>query len=479
MKQLIHKVLSTKLSILFLFIFPLSLVKGQQLPSRPNFVIVMTDDQGYGDVGYRGNSNVQTPNLDDMSRNGLRLDRFYTAPVCSPTRAGVITGRYPTRTGVFSWGHILRPEEQSFISHLKASGYQTGFFGKWHIGSITSDHPTNPGARGFDTWCAAANFYENDPWMSKNGEPVHLKGESSEVTVDLALEYIDKAMQAESPFLVFIWLGSPHLPHQASEELKDLYADEPENLKNYYGELTGIDRAMGKLRDQLKSKGISDETLLWFSSDNGGKLPEADNGPLRDQKGSLHEGGIRVPALIEWPGKIEHRISDMPASTLDIFPTVLELAGVDLSGIKYPLDGISLVPLLHDRMARRAKPLGFWDYGEIKGKGMKSDQIIQVYQRVLSGELPADSLNEGLLNPPDMAYVGLDRYPYSGEFAWIDGEWKLYQEGEVLELYNLKSDVREEHDLADRYPDRVEKMRKALLDWQRSVIRSIRGEDYK
>lgn len=479
MNQLIIKRASIGLTILSLVIIPLSFVKGQQLPSRPNFIIIMTDDQGYGDVGYMGNHKIQTPNLDDMSRNGLRLDRFYTAPVCSPTRAGVITGRYPTRTGVFSWGHLLRPEEQSFVSHLRANGYQTGFFGKWHIGSITPDHPTNPGSRGFDTWYAAANFYDNDPWMSKNGEPVHLKGESSEVTVDLALDYIDKAAQTASPFLVFIWLGSPHLPHQATEELKSLYPEEPENLRNYYGELTGIDRAIGKLRNQLKRKGIADETMLWFSSDNGGKLPEADNGPLRSQKGTLREGGIRVPALIEWPGKISNRVSELPASTIDIFPTVLELAGVDLSGVRYPLDGISLVPLLHGRMRHRAKPLGFWDYREIKGRNMKSDQIIQVYKRVLSGELPAESLHEGLLNPPDIAYAGLDSYPYSGEFAWIDGEWKLYQEGEVLELYNLSSDVKEEHDLSDRYPDRVEKMRKALMNWQESVIKSIRGEDYK
>jgi len=479
MKNLMTIVSSLKVPVLFFLLLSYNNAMGQRGDRRPNFVIVMTDDQGYGDVGYRQNGKIKTPNLDDMAKKGLRLDRYYTAPVCSPTRASVITGRYPTRTGVFSWGHTLRPQEKSFVELLKANGYQTGFFGKWHLGSIAANKSTNPGARGFDSWYAAANFYDNDPWMSKEGKPMHLKGESSDVTIDLAMKYIKDAAGNNSPFIVFVWLGSPHLPHKATEELKNLYPNEAENMKNYYGELTGIDRAVGKLRAQLKSMGLSNETVLWFSSDNGGKLPEGNNGVLRGQKGTLWEGGIRVPAMVEWTGKIDSRISTMPTSTVDIFPTVLELAGVSLSGIDYPLDGISLVPLLMNKMDVRPKPLGFWDYDEIKGNGMKSDQIVQDYQRVLAGEMPLDSLNEGLLNSPDMPYVGLDQYPYSGWFAWVENDWKLHQKGEEFELYNLVDDVKEEHNLAQKYPDRVKRMKEALLNWQHSVIRSIRGKDYK
>src|SRR5690606_35053779 len=124
---------------------------GQTTPDKPNFVIVMTDDQGYGDVGYLGNQEVKTPNLDNMAQSGLRLDRFYTAPVCSPTRASVLTGRYPTRAGVFSWGHSLRPQEQSIAKILKNKGYKTGFFGKYHLGSIRTEGNTSPGAHGFET----------------------------------------------------------------------------------------------------------------------------------------------------------------------------------------------------------------------------------------------------------------------------------------------------------------------------------------
>ncbi|MEX2512166.1 MAG: sulfatase-like hydrolase/transferase [Cyclobacteriaceae bacterium] len=470
-----RSIIKTLITFLLIFIFNNAIPQSDQ---KPNFVIVMTDDQGYGDVGYMGNSDIITPNLDEMSRAGLRLDRFYTAPVCSPTRASVLTGRYPTRTGVFSWGHALRPEEQSIANFLKASGYQTGFFGKYHLGSIREEGFTSPTAHGFEFWYAAANFYENDPWMSKNGEPVHLKGESSDITVELALDYIQSAVRKQNPFLVFIWLGSPHLPHEAEDYLKNLYPSQPENMKNYLGEMTGIDLAVGKLRQELRNLDIEKETLLWFSSDNGGKFPEGNNGILRDQKGTLYEGGIRVPSIIEWPGKILPAVSKVPTASVDIFPTLLELAEVESENISYPLDGQSLVPLMEGKMDKRTKPLGFWDYKEIRGNGMKSDQIIQEYKMVLEGKMPLDSLNEGLLNPPHLNYVGLDQYPYSGSFAWIDEAWKLHQNGPDFELYNLEKDPKEEKNLVEQFPDRVKKMKDALTNWQNSVIRSIRGEDY-
>ena len=411
--------------IAFLIITLWNDAHGQINERSPNFIIVMTDDQGYGDVGYMGNAEIQTPNFDDLAKTGLRLDRFYTAPVCSPTRASVLTGRYPARAGVFSWGHALRPQERTIAKVLRDEGYQTGFFGKWHLGSLKANAPTSPGAHGFNTWYAAANFYENDPWMSKNGKPVQLKGESSDVTVRVALEYIEGAIKNDAPFLVFIWFGAPHLPHKATDELTALYPEQPENMKNYLGEISGVDMAVGKLRTRLRELNISGETLLWFSSDNGGKLPEANNGGLRGEKGTLWEGGIRVPALIEWPGKVESKISTIPTSMVDIFPTLLELAGLASGESAHPADGISLVPLLlKDEFRTRDKPLGFWNYTEIKGHPMKSDQIVQEYQAALNETVSEISLNEGLLNRPDKDYKGMDRYPYSGSSVWIDNEWK-------------------------------------------------------
>lgn len=465
---------------LFLFILTGYSTRGtaQIAKYRPNFIVVVTDDQGYGDAGYSGNDRAITPNLDNLAKTGLRLDRYYSAPVCSPTRASILTGRYPTRLGVFSWGHSLRPQEQTIASVLKENGYQTGFFGKWHLGSIRSGQPTSPGAHGFETWYAAANFYENDPWMSKNGIPVKLEGESSDVTIELALEYINDIKDNDEPFLVFIWLGSPHLPHEAEDYLKNLYPDEPENMKNYLGEITGIDLAIGKLRSKLKEMNIDEETLLWFSSDNGGKFPEGNNGNLKEQKGTLYEGGIRIPALIEWPNTIRTNSSNVTASTVDVFPTFLELAGVNSSDAAHPLDGISLVPLLEGEMNSRPKPLGFWSYPEIKGQGMKSDEIIMNYQKVLAGDMDVKDLNEGLLNTPDRDYPGLDSYPYPGSLVWIENNWKLHQSGESYELYNLSEDPGEEKNLAKKFPDRVDHMKNELSTWQQSVVKSILGKDY-
>lgn len=255
--------------------------------TRPNIVLVMTDDQGYGDAGYMGHPALQTPVLDEMAANGLRLDNFRTAsPVCSPTRASVLTGRHPTRIGVFRHGHALRPQERTVATLLREAGYRTGFFGKYHLGSVRDARPTHPGAHGFDEWLAAPNFYMNNPWFSHNGRPVQLRGEGSMVTVEAALPFIASAVRDDKPFLVFIWTGSPHIPHQATPELQALYADQPAQLRNYYGEITGIDRAVGRLRQALRKLNVEKDTLLMFTSDNGGRPQDGPEAKVKSMKAS-------------------------------------------------------------------------------------------------------------------------------------------------------------------------------------------------
>lgn len=450
---------------------------GAMSSFKPNLIFVMTDDQGYGDVGYMGHPEIKTPNIDEMAQNGLRLDRFYASPVCSPTRASVLTGRHPNRSGTFSWGHALRAQEQTVVEHLEQAGYQTGFFGKWHLGSIRAEGTTSPGAHGFDQWVAAANFYMNDPWMSRNGTPVQLKGEGSAVTVGPALEFIEKAAGEEKPFVVFIWTGAPHVPHEARPELQALYPDQPDNLKNYYGEISGIDNAVGRVRDRLRELDIAGETLLWFASDNGGRLPEASNGQLRGEKGELWEGGIRVPSVLEWPGHIEPRTSRVPSAMVDLFPTFLELAGVAPPEKITPKDGISLVPLIKGETDRREAPIGFWNYGGIDGQIMRSDEIVQNLQKLQQGKLAKDELNEGRVNAPDSSYEGIERYPDAA--AWIEGNWKLHSDSDsTTALYNLEKDPGEQQNLLEQHPKRAKRMHKALRAWQNSVINSIRGDDY-
>lgn len=451
-----------------------SVARGDQ---RPNIIFCMADDLGYGDVGYLGHPVLQTPTIDEMAAGGLRLDRFYSAsPVCSPTRASVLTGRHPNRCGVFRWGNALRPQERTLAALMTEAGYRSGFFGKWHLGSVRAERPTNPSAHGFQRWCAAANFYMNDPWMSCQGEPVQLIGEGSMVTVDKTIEFIRESTESEQPFVAFVWFGSPHIPHQATDELKALYPDQPEQLQNYYGEITGIDRAVGRLREELRDLGIAEQTLLMFTSDNGGRPQDgADHRGLRGRKSDLWEGGIRVPAVIEWPGKVAPRISEVPAGTVDLFPTMLELADVAIPTDR-PLDGISLLPLLEDRIAERPHPLAFWDYPKPETKGMKSDQIVQELKALIdSGE--DGEINEGILHTADQPWDELDDYP--GWAVWMDNAWKLHRlPNQRFQLYNLERDPGEQNDVSESQPEVVERMRVALRAWEDSVVRSVRGADY-
>ena len=234
---------------------------------RPNIVLVMADDQGWGDMAYNGHKIVKTPNFDDAAATGLRFDRFYAAaPVCSPTRASVMTGRHPNRMGVFKWGHPMRPQETTVAEALKTVGYTTAHFGKWHLGSVRNNSPAHPGRNGFDYWLSAPNYYDNDSTLSLMGKAVKRKGESSFLAVDAAIDWIEGVQTKSSPFLAVVWFGSPHAPHRAAEEDLKLYTDRPKKEAHFYGEITGMDRAFGKLRDALGDMGIRDKTVLWYCS---------------------------------------------------------------------------------------------------------------------------------------------------------------------------------------------------------------------
>lgn len=476
--------------LLLLLLSVASLAPAAELPRRPNIILCMADDQGFGDVGYNGDPIPHTPNLDAMAAVGLRLDRFNTAaPVCSPTRGSVLTGRHPVRFGCFSWGFELRPEEITVAELLQDAGYATGHFGKWHLGSVRPEGANNPGSSGFETWLSAPNFFENDPILSREGTAVPLEGESSMVTVEAALDFIDEATAADRPFLAVVWFGSPHTPHEATPETREPYDDlELTNrLKNYYGEVTGIDAAMGRLRASLRERGIADQTLVWYTSDNG---PQ-NNGPgstggLRGRKGQLWEGGLRVPTILEWPEAIpKGRISDLPSGTVDILPTVIDLAGVSYPEPDRPLDGVSLVPLIAGEMDDRPRPMGFWNPPS-PGRRTPSAEIMAAH---LAAQRAGDPLPEELppvpTEPADRLIATFEAgEELPGHAAWIEGRWKLHripqQDGSItFSLYDLDADPTESQDLADDHPDRVAAMTQALADWQASVVGSLRGDDDK
>ncbi len=450
-------------------------------PAKPNIILCMADDQGWGDMGYYDHPVLKTPHFDAMSREALRFDRFYAAaPVCSPTRGSVMTGRHPNRFGCFKWGHTLRPQEITVAEALKAACYVTGHFGKWHLGSVREGSPVNPGASGFDEWLSAPNFFDNDPILCRNGEAVQMQGESSMVTVDAALEFIRRFADDDRPFLAVVWFGSPHRPHESFPEYREMYSDQPKELQHFYGEITAMDAAFGKLRNTLNDLGVAENTLLWYCSDNGG-LPGKGVTGGRGAKADIYEGGLRVPALLQWPEKLKtHRILDMPSNTCDIYPTLLDIVGLDMTG-QPPLDGISLLPLLQGSMNERPRPMGFWAHPT---RGIRTPsaewmaELLELQQKGLEISRESLDLDAGEIKET----YPMDHFP--GHSAWLDWPWKLHRIEEenktvTLELYNLENDPMEETDLSLSEQARVDHMVPRLTGWLESVVHSLNGKDYQ
>jgi len=454
---------------------------GQSFSKKPNIVLCMADDQGWGDMAYNGHPVLETPHFDAMAAEALRFDRFYAvAPVCSPTRGSVVTGRHPNRYGVFKWGHALRPQEITVAEALKTAGYVTGHFGKWHLGSVVKGSPVNPGASGFDEWFSAPNFFDNDPILSREGKAVQTRGESSAVTVDAALEFMRKHAKSPQPFLAVVWFGSPHGPHQAIEQDRALYKDQSEKLQHFYGEITGMDRAFGRLRNELKTLGIREDTILWYCSDNGG-LPNVGSTGGRGHKGQIYEGGLRVPAILEWPARIPGpRVTEVPCNTSDIYPTLLKIAGVRMAK-QPPLDGISLLSLLEGKMRKRPKPMGFWDH-PTGGIGTPSKKWMA---SLLAAQQAGKDVDDPWRLRLDAGEI-TKQYPednFPGHAAWLDWPWKLHRieknDHVTFELYNLAADSKESNDVFDAQSVRAKSMSVQLEAWLTSVARSLNGKDYQ
>lgn len=415
---------------------------------RPNIILAMTDDQGWGDVSYNGLKKIKTPNLDAMAAAGVRFNRFYAAhPSCSPTRASVMTGRHPYRAGVLWPGMPLRKQEFTIAQAVKRVGYTTGHFGKWHLSggkpgrgrALPVDDPLHPGQFGFDTWFTVSNWFDADWTFSRMGQRVTVGGDGSDAIVAEALTFIKKNAESKTPFLAVIWFGSPHVPLLPTKE--DL---EAAGGHAYYGEMIGVDRSMGALRDGLRKLGVADNTMLWFNSDNGAwenedKGPDAfgSNGVLRGHKGQIWEGGVRVPGLVEWPARIgKPFVSNVPVVTSDIYPTIVDLLNIDISDKTQPIDGISILPLLDGKMEKRPKGIGFWH--------PEGDDILS-----------------------------------STRVAWIDNQYKLYKRGkDKFELYDVNADVSEKTNVAAEHPEILKRMKADMEAWQQSVTRSYRGKDY-
>jgi arylsulfatase len=445
---------------------------SQDSDGEPNVVLLMTDDQGWGDVKYNGHPSLRTPNLDAMAASGLRFERFYAAaPVCSPTRGSCLTGRHPFRYGVFgaNQGHMRR-QEVTLAEALRAKGFTTGHFGKWHLGTLTKkgrdsnrggarnlQHYSPPWANGFDVcFSTEAKLPTFDPmktpgkiaggvgkkrpgdaygtsyWTGPETRATeNLDGDDSRVIMDRVIPFIESAAAAQKPFLAVVWFHAPHLPVVAGEKHLEMYADESGRKQHYLGCISAIDDQIGRLRLRLRKLGIADNTMVWFCSDNG---PEGNAGApgsaggLRGRKRSLWEGGVRVPGLLEWPARIERaRTTAIPCSTSDYFPTIMDIVGGKAAN---PLDGVSLLPLIAGKMKRRPLGIGFESRNRV---------------------------------------------------AWIDNRYKLVREGKTakLKLYDLEADPGETRDLAKTKPEVFSRLQANLASWRASCKRSLAGADYK
>ena len=447
---------------------------------RPHIILVMADDQGYGDAGFTGHPFVQTPHLDAMAKAGVVFNRFYaSAPVCSPTRASVMTGRHPFRVNVPNHGHYLRPHETTIAEALKSSGYVTGHFGKWHIGSVQPGSPTSPGGAGFDEWLSGLNFFDNDPYLSRNGNYEHVKGPGTVISMDATIAFLKKHAGGDQPIFAVTWFPSPHDPHQElPQEIGDaatLYDDEDTTMPGYFREITLLDEQIGRLRRSLRELGIARNTLLFYCSDNGGLVSQSSGG--RAKKGSVYEGGLRVPAVLEWPERYQPKSIDTPAFASDLYPTLVAIAGAKVAH-QPKLDGIDLQPVIAGEQSERP-PMGFW-HGHTSGQGTWSDRIIKALKEAKEAGKPNPHPERILKNVNEFPILGEDAM--RGHAAWNAWPWKLHriQNGGTIdfELYNLADDPMEENDLSGNDAERVAAMQEELEAWQRSVLASWSGKDY-
>ncbi|GAA4444369.1 sulfatase-like hydrolase/transferase [Novipirellula rosea] len=400
--------------------------------SRPNFVIFVADDMGWGDSATYGNELIQTPNMDKLASQGVKFTQCYSAcGVCSPSRSAILTGRTPYRNGV--WRHLsgiheahLRESEITFPELLKDAGYETCHVGKWHLLSRqqfnTSQFP-QPGDHGYDYWMCTQNnaspSHKNPDNFVRNGEPVgKLEGYSAQLVASEAAHWLKDIRDPAKPFAMTVWVHEPHSPIATDPRFSDLYKGH-ENSK-YMGNITQMDNALGMVMDALDAQGVSDDTFLFFTSDNG-PVPAfgGSSGGLRGNKRSDHEGGIRVPGLARWPGHIEPgTTSEVPVIGTDLFATLLDIVDIPLPTDR-TIDGVSMLPAFAGKPIEREIPL-FW--------------------------------RTHVSSPSDRVAMRI-------------GDWKIVGNETLTEfqLFEIQKDWKEENDLSAKMPEKTEEMKNVLF----------------
>lgn len=335
---------------IFLISLSLFILSCSPKNHKPNILLILTDDQGWGDVTSHGNEFLQTPNMDRIAKEGARFDRFFVSPVCAPTRASLLTGRYHLNTGVHGvtrGRETMRAEEVTIAEILKDNGYATGAFGKWHNGA---HYPNHPNGQGFDEFVGFCSGHWNnyfDTILERNGEEFRSDGFIIDFLTDEAISFMEK--NKDEQFFCYVPYNTPHSPFQVPDQYFDKFKakDLDDKLACVYGMCENLDDNIGRMLNTLDELGIADNTIVIFITDNG---PNTDryNGDMRGRKGSPHEGGSRVPCFVRWPNGIKPgtHIKNI-AAHIDLLPTLVSLLGLSQPET-LPVDGIDLTPLLQN-----------------------------------------------------------------------------------------------------------------------------------
>ena len=428
-----------------------SFAQSKASDKKPNIIIILADDLGYQDVGFNGCRDIPTPNIDGIAKNGVTFSNGYVVfPVCSPSRAGLMTGRYPQRFG-YERNPQYRPHdpnmglaksETTLAQTLKQVGYHSGIIGKWHLGADSSNHPNRRGFDEFfghlggghvyfpelltfkDSYSIEGEDKSYRTWIMRNHEPVETKKYLTDEFSDEAVSFIQT--NKDKPFFLYLSYNAPHSPLQASKKYLDRFPNiADEKRKTYAAMVSAVDDGVGQVMKTLASLKLEENTLVFFLSDNGG--PENDNasnnGILREGKSSVYEGGFRVPFAFQWKGHIKNAVYENPVSSLDIYATIAELANAQTNKDK-PLDGVNLIPYLTG-----------------KNRNM----------------------------PHEVIYI---RKYDQEQFVVRDHDLKLIVFGKTgkKELYNLKNDMGEEHDIANEHPNDIERLDKLRVKWHSELI---------
>lgn len=450
-----------KLALLALLLIGATQAKAEEnaAASRPNIIFIMADDLGYTDVACFGSKYYETPNIDRLASQGMRLTCHHHCQNCAPTRAALMTGQYGPRTGVYTVGSIDRfdwsqrplrpvdnvtdlPLDRAIIAkQLKAAGYATGMFGKWHLNNKGRYHP---GTRGFDEAIESSGKHFNFKTLPETEYP---EGQYlADFLTDRAVDFIQR--HKDQPFFLYLPHFGVHGPHDAKPELVEKFVNKPgvggHNSPIYAAMIASVDESVGRIMQTLDDLGLAENTVVVFTSDNGGVggyLAEGfkrlnaitDNAPLRSGKGSLYEGGTRVPFMVRWPNKVPAGSQcDVPTIHVDIYPTLLEIAGA--SPPEHVLDGESLVALFRDPSYQ-----------------LQRDAIFQHFPGYLGAP-------RGMWRTTPVTTVQ-------------QGDWKLMEflEDGQLELYNLKDDIGESKNLAKEMPEKTRELHERMLEWRAAI----------